>query len=59
MKEQWQNIIVEGDAQLIIKAINQDAQRGLYNQVIIDSVRSFIQNFNTIPLSSVLEDVMR
>lgn len=38
-EKSWGNVIIEGDAQLVVKALNGEITRNLHNQVLINNVR--------------------
>lgn len=38
-EKNWSNVMVEGDAQVVVRALQGSISRNLHNQVLIDNVR--------------------
>lgn len=46
--QDWHDIILEGDALMVIKALKKDRTRGLHSQVVINNIHSLTDGFQSI-----------
>ncbi|KAL2945267.1 Bifunctional purine biosynthesis protein PurH [Bienertia sinuspersici] len=51
VEREWKRVEVEGDAQCVISAINEQKSRGGYVQVIIDHIRNLARELDSIAFS--------
>ncbi|CAO2836998.1 unnamed protein product [Amaranthus hypochondriacus] len=51
VEQGWDNVIVEGDARLVIEALNQERARGFYAQTLVNNIRFMASNLSSIVFS--------
>lgn len=47
----WNRIIIEGDAQQVVKAFQRSITRNIYNQVLIDNTLNYVSNVDSLSFS--------
>lgn len=47
----WSKIIIEGDAQVVVKALQRSITRNIYNQVLINNTLNHVAEVNSLSFS--------